>query len=98
MFLTKLLGVNWRTTIAGIGSLVTVVGVIVNAWRTKDFGTIFTQAQTLVPIVIGILTGLGLLAAKDSSVVGAGSQAAVVQSDGTKVNAAGETVGVQPPA
>jgi len=74
-FIQKLLGVNWKTTVAGLGSLITAVGVIVNALRTKDFSTVFSQSQTLVPIIVLILTGLGLMNAKDNNTTGAGDAA-----------------------
>lgn len=88
--------INWKTTIAGIGALCTVVGVILNAWRTKDFATIFTQSQTLIPIITGILVAVGLLSAKDANVTGVGTQAKAVDSSGTITNVEGEVVGKQP--
>ena len=95
----KQLGViNYKTTSAAIGLLITTLGVILNAWRTKDFGTIFTQSQTLIPIITGILLGLGLLNAKDNNVSGAGVAAVTVHSDGSKENAAGDIVGKQAPS
>lgn len=94
----KLLGINWKTTMTGIGALVAVLGVILNAWRTKDFGTIFTQGQTVIPIVMGILTALGMFSAKDSNVIGAGVAAKAVDSTGTVTNVAGDVVGQQKPA
>jgi hypothetical protein len=90
--------INWKTTVAGIGSLGIVLGVILNAWRTKDFATILTQSQTLLPIITGILVGLGLLAAKDSTVTGVGTQAATVNETGKLVTVDDKIVGQQPPA
>lgn len=74
-FIQRLLGVNWKTTIMGVGSLITALGVILNSWRTKDVSAIFSQAQTLLPIITLILTGLGFLNAKDNNTTGAGEKA-----------------------
>lgn len=97
-FFARLGMVNWKTTILGITSLISAAGVIANAYRTKDFGAIFTQMQTLGPIITLTLTGLGLLVAKDSTVTGAGSQSVVVTAEGEKVKSGGDVVGKQPAA
>lgn len=91
----RLLGINWKTTITGIGTLITVLGVILNAWRSKDFSTIFTQSQTLIPIVTGLLIGLGLISAKDGNVTGVGDKAKAVDGAGTVTNVEGKVVGQQ---
>lgn len=84
--------INWKTTMTGITSLVAALGVILNAWRTKDFGTIFTQSQTLIPVIMLILTGLGLLSAKDSTVTGVGSQAATLTDNNKLLTVEGDVV------
>lgn len=96
--LKKLMGINYKTTMTGIAALMAVLGVILNAWRTKDFQTIFTQGQTVIPIVMGILTALGMFSAKDANVTGAGASAKAVDSSGTVTNTAGDVVGQQKPA
>lgn len=49
---------NWMTTIPGI---ITLIGVIFNAWQTKTVNWADLQ---------GALVGLGLIAAKDFNVTG----------------------------
>lgn len=49
---------NWMTTIPGV---LTLMGVIWNAWQTKTINVTDLQAA---------LVGIGLIAAKDFNVVG----------------------------
>jgi hypothetical protein len=96
--LTKILGINYRTTILGIGVIVAAVGRILIAWRTKDFTAIAEDGQLVAETVAAILAGLGLFIAKDSTVTGVGVLAKTVDSAGTLTNIDGAVVGQQPPA
>lgn len=96
-WINKLLGINWKTTLAGISVIVAAVGRIALAYRTKDFEAIFTDGQLVLSTVIGIIAGLGLIKAKDQNVTGTGSQAAIVDNAGTMTNREGAIVGHQPP-
>jgi len=88
--------INWKTTMTGISGVMLSLGVIANAWRTKDFETIFTQAQTLVPIIFGAILFLQGLVAKDSTVTGAGALAATVDEKGNLKNINDKTIDTQP--
>jgi hypothetical protein len=88
--------INWKTTMTGISGLILTGGTILNAWRTKDFQTIFTQSQTLIPIILGLILSLQGLAAKDSTVTGIGTQAATLDDKGQLKNVDNVTVGTQP--
>lgn len=77
--LRKLVGVNWKTTLAGAGALITAAGKIYFAFKTKDFATVFTSANELVPDITLILLGVGLLNAKDNDTAGAGEKARKVE-------------------
>lgn len=88
--------INWKTTATSITALIAAGGIILNAYRTKDFATIFTQSQTMVPIIILLLTSLGFLSAKDSTVTGVGTQAATVDAKGELKTVDDVLVGTQP--
>ena len=94
--LIKILGINWRTTILGVGVIFAAVGRIGLAYRARDFESLANDGQLIAETVAALLAGLGLFIAKDSSVTGAGTQAKTVESDGTLVNVAGTVVGQQP--
>lgn len=82
--LISLLGVNWKTTLAGITALVAAFGRIALAWKTKDFAAILTDGQLMLATLLSVAIGLGLIKAKDQNVTGAGPNAAIVHSDGTR--------------
>lgn len=93
--LRRILGVNYRTTILGIGVIVAAVGRILLAWKTKDFSAIADDSQLIVETITALLIGLGLYIAKDANVTGVGSQAKTVGSDGIVKNVEGEKIGTQ---
>lgn len=78
-----LLGLNWKTTLAGLAVIVAAFGRIALAYRTKDFSTIFTDGQLVLSTLVGIAAGLGLIKAKADNVTGAGENAKIVHNDGT---------------
>lgn len=94
--LNKILGINYRTTILGIGVIVAAVGRLVLAYKAKDFTSLANDGQLIAETVAALLAGLGLFVAKDSSVTGTGSQAKSVDSAGTITNVEGQAVGHQP--
>lgn len=83
--LKKVLGLNWKTSLAGITVITAAVGRIALAYKTRDFESIFTDGQLILTTVVGIAAGLGLIKAKDQNVTGAGPTAAIVHSDGTSL-------------
>lgn len=95
--LNRILGINWRTTILGIGVIVAAVGRAVLAFRSKnfDFVLLAEDGQLIATTLGGVLAGLGLIIAKDSTVTGAGSQAKAIDSTGVVTNVEGEVVGKQ---
>lgn len=96
--MNKLLGINWRTTILGIGVIFAAVGRVMLAYRTRDFTALANDGQLIAETLAAILAGLGLYIAKDSNVTGVGSQAKTVEGDGTVTNVVGTVVGQQPAA
>lgn len=92
----KLLGINWKTTLAGIMAIITALSRIAVAYRTRDFAAIFTDAQLILETAGLIIAGLGLLKAKDQNVTGVGAVAKAVDSEGTVTNREGAVVGHQP--
>lgn len=92
----KVFGVNYRTTILGIGVIFAALGRVAMAWRVKDFTALAEDGQLIMETLAALLAGLGLFIAKDSNVIGAGSQAKTVDSSGAVKNAEGEVVGTQP--
>lgn len=97
--LARILGINYRTTILGIGVIVAAVGRISLAFRSKnyDFVLLAEDGQLIMTTLTALLAGLGLFIAKDANVTGAGTTAKTVDSSGTVTNAAGTVVGQQPP-
>jgi hypothetical protein len=93
--LKKLLGINWKTTLPGILVIFGVIAKILAAWRTKDIATLLTSTQELIPDLIAVLAGIGLITAKASDVTGAGTQAKAVDSTGEVTNIEGQKVGQQ---
>lgn len=71
----QIAGVNWKTTIAGIGVLVALVSKILLELRTKDFSSLITSVNELVPDISAVLIAIGLLSAKDNNTTGAGDSA-----------------------
>lgn len=94
--LTALLGVNWKTTLAGLSVIVAGLGRIVLAWKSRDFESVLTDGQLLLSTLIAVLAGLGLVKAKDQNIIGAGATAKTVDSDGQVINREGIVVGQQP--
>lgn len=95
--LKRILGINWKTTLAGVTVLIAAVGRIAIAYKTKDIGAILTDGQLVLSTVIGIVAGLGLIKAKDQNVTGTGTAARSVDSSGEVTNREGTVVGQQPP-
>lgn len=95
--LNKIFGINWRTTILGIGVVVAAVGRISLAFRSKnyDFVALASDGQLIMTTLAGLLAGVGLFIAKDSSVSGVGTQAVSVDSAGQVTNVVGAPVGQQ---
>lgn len=94
--LAHILGINYRTTILGIGVIFAAVGRVMLAWRTRDFVALANDGQLIAETVAGILAGVGLFIAKDANVTGVGTKAKTVDSSGTVTNVAGDVVGHQP--
>jgi len=97
-FLTRIFGINWRTTILGIGVIVGAGGRILLAFRSKqyDFTALAEDGQLIMNTAGMVLGGLGLWIAKDASVTGAGSTAKSVDGAGVVSNVEGDKVGKQP--
>jgi hypothetical protein len=95
--LARMLGINYRTTILGIGAISAAIGRIIVAYRTRDFVAIANDGQFIAETAGMILAGLGLFIAKDANVTGAGSKAKVVDGAGTVTDIKGKVVGEQPP-
>lgn len=98
-WLNKVLGINWKTTILGIGVIVAAGGRFVLAFRSKnyDFTALAEDGQLIMTTLTGVLAGFGLTKAKDQNVTGTGSGAKSVDNSGTLTNREGEVVGQQPP-
>jgi hypothetical protein len=96
--LAKMLGINYRTTVLGIGVIFAAAGRVVIAYRAKDFESLANDGQLIAETITALLAGVGLFIAKDSAVTGVGSQAKSVDSEGVLKNAEGKEVAHQPPA
>jgi hypothetical protein len=97
--LRNILGINWKSTILGIGAIVAAVGRIALAFRQKnyDFVALAEDGQLIMTTVGLILSGIIGLSTKDANVTGAGNQAKTVNTDtGIIKNIEGEVVGKQP--
>lgn len=94
--LNRIFGINYRTSIAGVGVIVAAVSRVALAWKAQDFAALANDGQLIVETVAALLAGLGLFIAKDSSVTGAGTQAKSVDSAGIVTNVAGTEIGQQP--
>jgi dipeptide/tripeptide permease len=93
----RLLGINWRTTLAGVGVIVAAVGRLVLAYRTKDIEAMVTDSQLVFETIGMLIVGFGLAQAKDQNVTGTGTSAKTVDSAGVVTNREGVVVGQQPP-
>ena|SRR5690349_25028895 len=98
-FLNRIFGINWRTTILGLGVIVGAVGRITLAFRSKhyDFSALAEDGQLIMTTAGLLLSGLGLYIAKDASVTGVGTTAKAVDSSGAITNVEGDKVGQQAP-
>lgn len=96
--LARILGINYRTTILGIGVIFAAVGRLVVAYRSRDFTALANDGQLIAETVAALLTGIGVILAKDANVTGAGTLAKTVEGDGTVKNIEGEVVSRQPAA
>lgn len=98
-WLNKMLGINYRTTILGVGVIVAAVGRFVLAYRSKnyDFTALAEDGQLVMTTLAGILAGFGLTKAKDQNVSGAGSKAVSVNSSGVITDTEGKVVAHQEP-
>jgi len=94
--LNKLLGINWKTTLAGISAIIAAIGRILVAYKTRDFAAILADGQLIIETITMIILGLGLLKAKDQNVTGTGVAAKAVDSSGTITNREGDVIGQQP--
>lgn len=94
----KLLGINWKTTLAGISAIIAAVGRIAIAYKSRDFAAILQDGQLIIETITMIILGLGLLKAKDQNVTGTGTAAKSVDSTGEITNREGEVIGQQRPA
>lgn len=67
---------NWKTNVAGLSTVLTSLGALIHILQTKDY-------SNLTITLAGLLTGIGLLFAKDHDVTGGsknqGSTPIVVQ-------------------
>lgn len=96
-WLIKILGINFKTTLAGITALMAVGAALIAAWKAKDFKAVFDNLPTLFTTLAVVLTALGLIKAKDQNVTGTGTGARSVSSEGEITNREGKLVGLQPP-
>jgi hypothetical protein len=94
--LNRIFGINYRTSLVGIGIIVTAVSRVVIAWRAKDFTALADDGQLIMGTAASLLAGLGLYIAKDANVTGAGALAKAVDSEGKVTNVEGERIGKQP--
>jgi hypothetical protein len=97
--LNKILGINWKTTITGIGVIVAAGGRMLMAFRTKnyDFVLLAEDGQLIMTTLGLLLTGVGLLKAKDENVTGTGDGALTSDSSGALKNREGIVVVEAPP-
>lgn len=68
----KILGLNWKTSLAGWTLLFATLGTVAAAWKNKDFVALFTNLSSVVAIIGGIAGALGLINAKDGNITGVG--------------------------
>lgn len=61
---------NWKTTTAGV---VTLVGSLVGLWTAWKNNAL--TAEIITATVTGVMAGIGLLLAKDKDVTGIGDEA-----------------------
>jgi hypothetical protein len=95
-WVNKILGINWRTSLAAWATIMAAVGRIAVAYRTRDFQAIFTDSQLIFETIGLLLVAFGLMKAKDQNVTGTGTTAKAVDSSGTITNREGEVIGQQP--
>jgi uncharacterized membrane-anchored protein len=93
--LTKIFGINYRTSILAVGVIVAAAGRVVLAYKAKDFTALANDGQLIMETAAALLAGLGLFIAKDAKVTGVGSQAKSVDSTGVVKNIEGDVVARQ---
>jgi len=96
-WVSKVLGINYKTTIIGVGVIVAACGRFALAFRSKhyDFMALADDGQLIMTTLTGILAGFGLTKAKDQNVSGAGTKATSVNDSGVVTNAEGQVVAHQ---
>jgi len=60
---------NWKTTTAGVMAIATSVIALYYAWQNKA-----VTAEVVLAAIAGVMTGIGLLTAKDNNVTGGTTQ------------------------
>lgn len=98
-WINRILGINWRTTILGIGVIVAAGGRFVLAFRSKnyDFPALAEDGQLIMTTIGLVLAGLAATKAKDQNVIGTGATAKTVDSTGEITDRVGKVVGQQSP-
>lgn len=96
-WLTHILGINFKTTILGIGVIFAAVGRVLIAYRSKDFVGLANDGQLIMETIAALLAGFGLVKAKDQNVTGTGTGARSIDSTGVITNREGTVVGQQRP-
>ena len=69
----KLLGVNWKTTLGGIGTIATAVGTVITMVSQQGL-----TPEAFAVLGAGLTTGIALICAKDGNTTGAGPTATKV--------------------
>lgn len=87
--LNKIFGINYGTTILGIGVIFAAVGRVGIAWKAKDFTQLAADGDLIMTTLAALLAGVGLILAKDRNVSGAGTKSVSVDSSGLVTNTEG---------
>lgn len=85
----NILGINWKTTLAGLVVVIGLGGKLIVALKTKDFTNAGAILQELIPDIMLLAAGLGLIKAKDQNVTGAGPNAVNVDTGKTSAEVNG---------